>query len=470
MTDSGSSDFYTMTLSHRELQHHSGSEEVIPARFCGVSLNTMGMTSRHKNPFFKLKSIAMDRTQTPEDRMQAVRYMIKIPHVRMVSNAIEAAKDILGDYSIPVQQRYFFFSNNEKYFKLEGNIVKECHVHYFNNVASFSDPLILKLLSAQFIYCTFGHKEQDWISSREFIIALAKDKQETVHIRSEAADILCRNIDREDMAIGREVIKELGNLYSDNKRTTIYTNAQNAHDETITESVMSAIRVLAAEKKDKERKQKVSEEKIISFTAAAAGEKAVDTSSDVFEKILSLTKTFDTERKDKIISSFKYLIIYPAKYEGLTLSDILLLIWNKIQDQAPDTKKELENRVLEELFDMNQTCGTGQITRLINILSGYVHGEGLEVKMSVKEQLRSNVFARLGRNLRMMSAKDQDKILEEIGTDGLSKGTAKEFLESYSVYDELREEFVDSGLIDKAEFDKVYKKCTSDFIGEDQND
>jgi len=463
------SDYSKMSLTFRELQNQFGEDELLPARFCGIALNTMGLTQRKKNPFFKLKALAMDKNQAPEDRMQAVRYMIKIPHINMISSSIEASKNIIEDELIPVQQRYFFFSNNEKYVKLEGNVVKECHLHYFN-IASKSDPLIFKLMSAQFIYCTFFHTDDNWKKARSFIVDLAKDKQETVHIRSEAADILCRKIDLNDAAIGRENIDELGGLYTDNKRNTIYTNAQNAHDETITESVISAIRVLASEKKTKERVEKMGEEKVVSFTAEAVGGKKAETSGDIFEKILLLTSSFDTERREKIVSAFNHLIIYPAKYEGLTLSDILLLVWNKIQCQNPDTRKELEKRLLEELYDMNRTCGTGQITRLINILSGYVQGEGLEVRMSLKEQLRSNIFARLSTNLRMLPVKTQEEILEEISNDGVAKTIAKEFLESYSVYDELKEEFVDAGLIELLEFDKTYKKCTYDFIGEEYKD
>lgn len=436
--------------------------------FMGISISSMGTSNRrHKNPFLKLKNIAMDETKEPEDRMQAVRYMNKIPHVDMVRHTVEAAMSIVSNDDVPIGQRYFFFSNTEKYIRLESHVIQQCHFNFFKMSRGRTEyPLIHRLMSANFIYTTVAIGEDVWQDAREFIISLALDENETVHIRSEAADILCRRIVHIDCITGEKVIAELGLLYGDDKVNTIYTNAQNVHDETITESVMNAIRTLAAEKKRIERELRIRNPDVNSFSGAALGLGNVVTSELIYTKLSSLLKgKKDDDYKNSVFAAFGHIIVYPAKYEGLCLSDILILVWGKIQLQKDDVRTELEQRLIEELHDMNETCGSGYVTRLVNILSGYIDDAQLSIRMSITEQLKSNVLARLSSNLKYMSQTDQDIILEEIATDSSDKEYAKEFVESCDVRDELWSEFVGGGFIQSEMFETVYDKCVNNFLG-----
>ena len=451
--------YATVNLSARGLRENLGGE-FTPAKFYG--LDTSGFGSSRKNPFFKLKAIAMDPANPIDDRMRATRYMDRIPHVYHLPNTIEAAISIIDDDSAPIGERYFFMSNHEKQCKLSDHVVRACHLHFFTSTKDkISTPLILRLLSAQFVYTTFGPSQPEWINVRDFIVNLALDVNETVRIRSEAADILCRRINKIDHAIGLKVIQELGELYSKNKMTSIYTNAQNAHNESITESVMNVIRALLAARSTKAAKV----ENVETFTGDAMSIKGDQNTGDIYERIMKLVERVDVPRRDKIMAAFNFILIYPGKYEGITLSDILCLVWNKIYDQEPEIKIELEQRLLQELFEMDESCGTGLCGRLINVLSGYVHEEGMQVKMSYRDQLRANVFARLQAQMRVRPEKDQDTILEEIADDESKKETAREFVDSYSVEDELKAEFVTSKLITMGEFDDIYEVCIRDFLG-----
>lgn len=429
-------------------------------KFYDISISSMGQSSkRFKNPFFKLKKIAMDSSINYEDRIQAIRYMSKIPHIEMLDNTLEASINIINDDNIPIGQRFFLFSNNDAYSKLDDYIVRNCHLHFFKT--DIVAPLLYKLLSAQVIYTEFFHDNEDWKSARMFIINIAIDENETIHLRSEAADVLCRGITIMDNEIGSYVIEELGSMYFDNKMGTIYSNSQNVHDATITESVMNAVRSLAAEKKSVEKTSKFK----LSENKDNSNNKAVYNTGIIFEKLKLLAEHHEESYKDKVFAAFNHLMIYPAKYEGLCLSDILVLIWTKIQSQSDSVKNELEKRVVEELYDMDCTCGSGYLSRIINILSGYISDENIQIRMSVAEQLRSNIFARINANFRFMSSHDKDVILDEISTDDSSKETAKEFVETYSVKDELEEEFVKSNLIAKDAFDIIYEKCVANFLG-----
>jgi hypothetical protein len=445
--------------------------EIQPAKFHGISVAQMGNT--RKNPMNELVRLANDPQISLSDRMVAVRYMDKIPHINKLKHCTEAVKLIIECEELPIGERYFFFSNSLKRLKLSDQLVKASHEFFFTNGISKPHwPLILKLLSAGFIYMSELHHTYTWKSARQFIQQLACDENETVRIRGEAADVLARNVTDEDGLIGRSVIAELGELYAKNKHTTIYTSAQNAHDETITESVMGAIRTLLRERNerlDAKEEAKDGKNELTGFTESAQSKTTTEQNTGhIMERIIALTENRDETWKRKIMEAINFIIIHPAKYEGVTPSDILCLVWNKIRVQPDETRKELEQRLLQELFDMIDTdgaCATGLVTRLINVMTGYIHEEGLQIQMNIKDQLRSNVFGRLQANLKRLPRKDQDAILAELADDKSSKETAKEFVESYSVKDELEDEFVKANLINQEDFDRIYGRCIADFLG-----
>lgn len=455
-------DASTTSISYHDYKQECESFEFIPANFQGIATSTFG-SSRKDNPFLELKATAMDIKIAKEERMQAVKYMCRIPHVHMRLHAIEAAISIISDDSYPIGERYYFFSNNEKFQKLDGHVHQACHHFYFYLSKDKKQyPLMFRILSAQYIYLystknakytlpdslisrnedtsTESEIRDIWQDARVFIISLAIDPEETVRIRSEAADILYRKIDRTDAIIGKKVIDELGDLYLQNRLRTIYTNAQNAHNETITESVMSVIRTLM---------------RTVTTTRST---------DEIFNRVVEIVK-HDNIKRETITNVLRHIIMYPAKYEGITLTDILLLVWEKICTQEASIRSQLELRLIEEFCEMDMTCGGGHVTRLINILSGYIAEEGLQMKMSINDQLRSNIFGRLQANLKFLPIQNQDDILAEISDDKSKKATAKEFVLSYSVYDELKSEFVDAEFISAEEFEPFYTKCINEFLG-----
>lgn len=452
------------------LEEPMDDAEIQPAKFHGISVAQMGNT--RKNPMGELVKIANDPTVSLSDRMVAVRYMDKIPHVNKFSYCFEAVKLIIECEELPIGERYFFFSNTIKRLKLSDQLVKASHEFFFTQgIKKPHWPLILKLLSAGSIYMSELHHTYTWKLARQFIQELACDPNETVRIRGEAADMLARNVTDEDGLIGRSVIVELGELYAKNKFNTIYTSAQSAHDETITESVMGVIRTLLTERNKRTEELKEEKSEPTGFTESAKSNVNMmpeQNTGHIMERILVLTEGKDEKWKDKILQAINFIIIHPAKYEGVTPSDILCLVWNKIRTQPTDIRKELEQRLLQELFDMIDTdgaCATGLVTRLVNVMTGYIHEEGLQIRMNIKDQLRSNVFGRLQTCIQRLPRRDQDTILAELADDKSSKETAKEFIESYSVKDELQDEFVIPGHINQEDFNHIYNRCIADFLG-----
>lgn len=454
-------DYHTINMESLKSSSSIEHKEDLPSTFHGINISSFGDT--RKNPFMKLKKVAENKELPFDERVCAVRYMQKIPHVYMLKHVIPICFDIISDDRYPINERYFFFSNNEAITKLDSYIVKDCHEFYFKYSKNRDYPILLRLFSAKSIYCTYNHDTSEWIDVRNFIVELARDSQESVHIRSEAADCLYTRVDIKDYEIGYNVIKELGNLYSDNKQRTIYTNAQNVHDETISESVINVVRNLLAEQNiiPKEHVEEKREDISVGFTKFAKDPiKHVEiTTDEIYERLKEVMKTMKTV-ETKISSVYYKMIVNPSKYEGLSIVDILLLIWKKIQSH--EHRLDMEKRLIEELNDMDVSCSSGYLARLVNVLSGYVSDEKFTIKMNVKDQIRSNVFARLHENISILPMAEQEKIIIELSSEG-DKPFTQEFLQCYSVYDELWDEF--TGLISQEEFKTLYDKCIDDFIG-----
>jgi hypothetical protein len=467
--------FQELNISSKVFEKEFGRGELQPAKFYGITISKMG--DSRNSPFKKLKVVALSQKIPIEDRMRAVRYMDRIPHIHKLEGCLEAARKIIDYDECPIGERYWWFSNNEKITKLSGDLVRACHHYFFTLGLERSHwPLIFRLLSASQIYTTELHHLPIWTQAREFILKLALDKDESVRIRGEAADILSRQVVLEDALIGREILNQLGELYAEQKFSNVYNNAQNVHNEAINESVMGVIRHLLQEKgrrayreQNMDEKTKKEQAEISSFTASATKQSGIEQNTgDIHERLLILTKDMESSRKGKIFSAFNFALVHPVKYEGVTASDLMVLIWNKIQSQTSELRAELEKRFTEELHDMIATdgaCSTGIVSRLVNVLQGYVQDEGLQIKMSIKDQVRANAFARLQSNLKFLPDANQEEILTELTEDGPNKPYTKEFIKNYGVKEELEKEFVEAGLVDAKTFTEIYRRVLADFAG-----
>ena len=409
----------------------------LPDTFMNIPTKTFGNSV--DNPFLKLYKSSLDRTNSFEDRCQAVRYMQRIFYMNNLKYCTDVAIDILKDESQSFSKRYYFFSNNDAYIKLDYEIVNECHKYVYNHFSEFNAPLMYKILSAQFILAHLLPTEYDRDQLQQFLLDTAKDNEQSVNYRAECADILYRyGVEKQYVKEAENVIKELGELYQKNKVSTIYTNAQNVHDTTINKKIINTLQQLIENVK----------------TTRHSGE--------ILEIIRNEYAYIDSYRLHKIMSSLERIMIDTAKYETLNMSDILVLVWEYICNS--EHKQELETRLLQELEEMDETCSTGHLSRILNVLSGYFVENSVEI--SFKEQLRSNIFARYTKMINMLPEYKKEKINEEmISTDPSEKDTIKEFLCDYNIEETLYKEFVNSGHIDVCDFYETYEKAIDDFFG-----
>jgi len=149
----------------------------------------------------------------------------------------------------------------------------------------------------------------------------------------------------------------------------------------------------------------------------------------------------------------------PTRYEGLTLTDIFILVATKIQTFEEPTKTECYKRLIEEILDSEQTCHTGYVSRLINVLSGFVEGDNYLFTINPSDELRSAVFARLNVSISTLPPYLKEDVLNSLW--GEDKSVFDEFYQMYNPEDELRKEY--EGILKPEEFTLVYEKAVRNF-------
>ena len=427
-----------------EYSQQIGTFEYLPVNFLGINTSTFTdsyIPDDKEHPFLSLKRFAMDNSISFEDRIQCVRYMCFIPYKEYVSHCVEASKTIIENDKYDIYNRYFFFANNSRNTKLDGHVVHELHPYFFNLSKERNYPLELTLMSARYIIDQYDYLSDERNTVLEYILDVADDKNESIYARSECADVLITLGEGNEIIFGEQVIEELGDLYNENKNKTIYTNAQNAHNETINENTRNIVRALYKD-----------------YLKTKSYNDLVKTSYEDIHKELSDIDNSE-ENNDKLHSFFYRVMTDPFRFERLSLSDIVLLVYNKIC--SFENKNDLMKRLLEEILDCDNSCTTGYFTRIVNTLNGFINDKDMCFNINPRDELRSVIFARINRNIRSLPEKTRESVLEAI--EEANFGVFEEFMDYYSPEDEIRKEY--SGLIEEEEFNKLFSKCVDEFIG-----
>jgi len=431
------------------------SFEYMPQKFLGINTSLFGTTNLKlyptiKNedgedikvhPFIILKQKALDSSINYTDRIQAIRYMARIPYKDFIKHCIEASIGILEDDSIDPYEKFFFYANNDKYIKLEDNIVHALHPVYFKEARLKNYPLEVTLLAARYIFINYAYDSDDRMDVLEYILNIADDKNETVYARAECADMLANFGEGNEVFFGKKIMEELGTLYDESLHKTIYTNAQNVHSETIQESIIKIIRSLRKE---------------------FSNIKSVQTQQYTLEDIQKqLEDVMSKEEKYDFSPFFFRVMTDPSRYERLSLADILILVYYKIQTFSDDIKQTCIKRLFEEVKETDNTCTTGYLSRIINVLSGFVEGEDFVLRMKPQDELRSAIFARIHASIRGLPDQSRNDVLESIMSE--DKSIFDDFMDMYSPEDELRKEY--QTLLSDEDFKKIFDTCVNEYKG-----
>jgi len=231
-------------------------------------------------------------------------------------------------------------------------------------------PSRFKILASQYI---LQHSSPELRNLVETIcLEIATDTELDYNLRADSADLIIRLGNDTNKLIARDIIILLGRDNTGFK--TIYSDKQNVHTREIDESIKDFIAKLTDITLDETQ--------------------TIDDIQNILihHKSGSDKKEYSSEDIDSIKSSILRIKIDNTLYNGSqTLSSIFLKIWKLVNEYKDDSKITLISRINEELIDMCNTCSSGHLSRLINILSGFTD----TIKINFYDQIKANLFARL---------------------------------------------------------------------------
>ena len=275
--------------------------------------------------------------------------------------------------------------------QVDWSISKEYYIKHFYN----SKLLYYKVISARPVFQkvfyddVYKHKEKErnvYNDTLKFLFNRAADENESINIRADCLDTIVTYGRKHEKEKADDMILELGQLYIADKERSFYTNSQNVHTRGIQKTAISSLTNLATYHRPSEN---------------------VDA---IYEMILNKLVS-DEEKREKVIKSLKRIIIDPTLFQGFNVSQILSIIWQEIE-RLEKYKDELENRLIEELYDADETCSSGYFTRLINVLSGF--SPHVKIGITIEEELIARVIQGIKNHINALDFLDKERLSLEI--------------------------------------------------------
>lgn len=279
----------------------------------------------------------------------------------------------------------------------------------------------------------------------ENILSIASDESQLENLRADACDILIRIGVGDYRVKSRSVLSALGFNTADTKTRIsekariLYNNSQNIHE--FTDQINEYILKLVVDDPP---------ENIQPF-------------EEVREIIGNLVREKIANEDDRFeaIKALHRISIDTAVFcnEKITLSEIFVCIYAKIQTFDASVQNELMKRLVQELVEMGDTCSSGHSGRFVNIFSGF----DLDLKIEFAEQIHSNYIGRL--NARIRDCPDEElrakldmaqniELAEPEDTLALAEFTR---VNKIIIHSELYDEFVNGGYISAEKFEEAWK-------------
>lgn len=307
------------------------------------------------------------------------------------------------------------------------------YVYYIFKTICLSNILSSRyvILGAQFVFINSLFSIEDKLLVEREIIGICQDVMLDYNIRADACDFLLtiQGVTEEGRQIGRNIIIELGR---NNIINNIYYDKQNVHNEHIDKSVKNIIEIIMnfnlekSEKKDKELTYDDMCSEVIKLFCLQNDIELTEKNININnieskkETIPQLTteddyiitqENFETLPKqinnlNAIKSSLGRFQLDRIMYSDVPKTQILFVkVW-KIVNQH-EHKNELIKRLFEELIDMNGTCSTGHLSRLINIFSGFeLNGQLIKLNIDCKSEMTAVTMAKINKRIQDLSSSD----------------------------------------------------------------
>lgn len=330
-------------------------------------------------------------------KLEAIYYLMESEHT---DKALSLFTSIILDNKLPVAYRYKILHTLESKTGLILNnkyplyIVKNSFLVYVNNS---NEPSYYRCLGIQYLFknkVSFELTTDNCNALENILLDFAEDTTLDYNRRADAADTLACIGSPENTQKAKNILASLGNINGIAK--TVFENSQNVHSASIEKSVMKSIKkimVMHIEKNYsfasiKSIVKKIYKEK----NAYVENTRLCGWCSDKDCTRVCLKATMYTNLKMTLNRIYLDNIIYTKLY--ITLVKLFEKIFSIIMEH--EYKEELLVRLYQELDEMYDTCSSGYISRLVNILSGYCE----TIKISWEEQISANFIGRLNYHMK----------------------------------------------------------------------
>jgi len=328
---------------------------------------------------------------------------------------------------------------------------------FFNDV---ENDVRYRILSGQHLLqmeCVPSERKREIVLAL-FVIADSTTFEE--NIRADALDVILRLGDTDEKIKSRICLGELG-LVADGtlrkiiKPKTIYDDSQNVHNESINDHVQKYLGIIVEEspKYPIQNFDTVKEE-----------------ISVCLRKIIPVTLENDKlSQRHAVYQSLARVAIDTATFtrNHVTVAEIISHVWSKIHYSNYDIAMVecLEQRMIDELIDMDGTCSSGHASRFVNVLSIVEK----TLKIGWDDQLKANVSGRMGVKIREC----QDEDLQSSIALGMLEDADEEDRKIYlkfieenlvEIEKELYEEFVNEGYVKEQEFYGFMKVIKTEWL------
>lgn len=325
--------------------------------------------------------------------------------------------------------------------------------------ANNKHKLRLRLIAAEFLLqtsaadLTDNENEQSLVFHNRIMSSLYKEASQIMEEQSvkeyhrliaDVADVM--------MQLGSDDWKKEGEGLLNKIRWTdvpelqqnIYTDAENIHDEKIRKGLMDFIH-----------------DRFVIGNQPVAKKNVFDTILDISNDIYRLSSA---KAQIKAMESLQRIKRDQIKYGQTVLVtpiQVLVYIWQYVHEYYPkNEQKRYIQTFMQEMVWMADTCSSGHVGRLLNVLNIDETKEST-FKISFESQIIANIQARLMAGIKKIEDEDfKGQIL--MGLVDNADEEDKEARRKYSsnvrdnLYQELLSEFVGGDFINKDEFDTIF--------------
>lgn len=294
------------------------------------------------------------------------------------------------------------------------------------------------------------------------ILAIAENTELTENNRGDACDTLLHYGTPESILRAKELLREIGFSKAQRTRNNLLQGAKIFYN-------------------DSQNVHQVSEETLITFAEKVASdtmqllsfEECVDGALELMRKYVPETLEGYEEKRFKIRSSLHHIKedVTTFTHYNMSTAEIFTYVYTRIARTPDDdiNKSILEELLIDELYEMDETCPSGHAVRFVLVLS-LVDGN---ISISYDKQIAANIAARFNAKVQSLSSSSKEGDEELQGAlvnaffpnpDEEDLRKYREFMKTYrgELYDELKPEFVPS-CVSLEDFDKAFKEGMKEY-------